>query len=335
MDAGKVQQKLSQELLFNEMRNFGRMEDIYVDSKKENGYIIFSSTNSAISARNCIHLKSIGDTQLYLRYEPYSRFNQARELVKNPKILIPLLGIAITLCTYLLVDPIRLTSVTQKITRGYKDDEVQDQESPPRDDLLLMLKKQLRNAPNSTLLLTGPSGTGKSHLVRKLLNRRAFTIRVDCRGIKSVESFIEHFGDAIAFSPSFHALSNLLGWLESFIPGLKKTALSPSIEHQLQSMLICLDRVLFLVSAGYPTDKREWDYPIIAFDGFPELIDTFDNSAEKEKADVLVDILLKWVVRNSSKAHIVFLGENYFGEEAIKQSIIYLLKMNYLHLTNR
>jgi hypothetical protein len=84
-------------------------------------------------------------------------------------------------------------------------------------------------------------------------------------------------------------------------------------------MLTCLDRVLFLISASYPTQK-EWDYPIIAFDGFHELIEALENINDKEKARHLVDILINWVVRNSSKAHFVFIGENSFGEELIRQS---------------
>lgn len=170
------------------------------------------------------------------------------------------------------------------------------------------------------MMLTGPSGTGKSYLLKQIMHKRAFTVLVDCREINSVESFLENFGDAIGFSPSFHTLSNLLGWMESFIPGLKKTALSPSIENQLQSMLTCLDRVLFIVSAGYPSQK-EWDYPVIAFDGFHELIEALENTNDKEKARHLVDILINWVVRNSNVAHFVFLGENSFGEEIIRQSM--------------
>jgi hypothetical protein len=71
-DAAKVQQKLTQELLYFEMRPYGKMEDIIVDAKRETATVIFSSTNSAISARNCLHLKSIGDSQFYMRYEPFS-----------------------------------------------------------------------------------------------------------------------------------------------------------------------------------------------------------------------------------------------------------------------
>ncbi len=66
-------------------------------------------------------------------------------------------------------------------------------------------------------------GSGKSHLMKKIIHKRAFTIRVDCHGISSMADFLEHFGDAIGFSPSFHTLNTLLNWLASFIPGLQKT----------------------------------------------------------------------------------------------------------------
>jgi hypothetical protein len=38
-----------------------------------------------------------------------------------------------------------------------------------------------------------------------------------------VDDFLEVLGSSIGFSPSFHTLSTMLSWLESFIPGMKKT----------------------------------------------------------------------------------------------------------------
>jgi hypothetical protein len=51
LDIAKTQQRLSQELLYQEMRQYGRMQDINIDSKKETAMVVFNSTNSAISAR--------------------------------------------------------------------------------------------------------------------------------------------------------------------------------------------------------------------------------------------------------------------------------------------
>ncbi len=83
-------------------------------------------------------------------------------------------------------------------------------------------------------------------------------------------------------------------------------------------MLSCLENVLFFISAGYPSQK-EWDYPIVVLDGFHEFMEALDNSDDKDKA-TFVDILLQWLARNSAAAHFVLMGENYYGEEIIKQS---------------
>lgn len=39
----------------------------------------------------------------------------------------------------------------------------------------------------------------------------------------SVQEFSEALGKTIAFSPSFNAILTVVGWLESIIPGLKKS----------------------------------------------------------------------------------------------------------------
>lgn len=52
-----------------------------------------------------------------------------------------------------------------------------------------------------------------------------YSLCLNVSGAKSVQEFIEHFGDAIGFSPSFNALNNMLNWVESFIPGIKKTGI--------------------------------------------------------------------------------------------------------------
>jgi hypothetical protein len=52
IDPAKAQQRLSQEMLFTEMRTYGKMSNILVDAKKESAVVTFASTGGAISARN-------------------------------------------------------------------------------------------------------------------------------------------------------------------------------------------------------------------------------------------------------------------------------------------
>lgn len=69
----------------------------------------------------------------------------------------------------------------------------------------------------------------------------------------------------------------------------------------------------------------------MVFDGFHELIETFEKQTqtEKEKARQLLDILLEWVAKNSKIGHMIFIGESTFGEDILIQSnhfIIILIK---------
>lgn len=66
--------KLNTEMLFSELRQYGKIDSINVDEKLLSATIKFSNTNSSIAAKNCIHWKPIGDTQFTVRYVPFSVF---------------------------------------------------------------------------------------------------------------------------------------------------------------------------------------------------------------------------------------------------------------------
>ncbi len=89
-------------------------------------------------------------------------------------------------------------------------------------------------------------------------------------------------------------------------------------------MLQTFDQVLYLLSARNVVEA-EWDFPVIVFDGFHELLENFENqaAADKEKAKHLVSLLLEWVGRSCHMTHIVFVGENPFGEDILMQSKLY------------
>jgi hypothetical protein len=86
-------------------------------------------------------------------------------------------------------------------------------------------------------------------------------------------------------------------------------------------MLRCLQNVISLISAGYPSEEtKEFDYVVVVFDSFHEFLENLESKSEKEKetAKQLTEILTQWAGQNASLAHIVFVGENPFGEDRLR-----------------
>jgi hypothetical protein len=71
----------------------------------------------------------------------------------------------------------------------------------------------------------------------------------------------------------------------------------------------------------------EWDYAMLVFDGFQEFLENLHEQSkeEREKGDQLINVLMEWTNRNSKSTHIVFIGDNPFGEEALRQRKLALL----------
>ncbi len=81
---------------------------------------------------------------------------------------------------------------------------------------------------------------------------------------------------------------------------------------------------LFEFRNRYPIyrEDAERDYAVLAFDGFPQFLENLEiqSNEEKEKGKQLLNILMDWVCRNSKVAHVVFIGENVYGEDTLRQS---------------
>ena len=62
----------------------------------------------------------------------------------------------------------------------------------------------------------------------------------------------------------------------------------------------------------YPSQKdKEWDFGVIAFDGFHEFLENLENQSkdEKEKGKMAVEILMHWVAKNVNNTHTSYLQE--------------------------
>lgn len=84
----------------------------------------------------------------------------------------------------------------------------------------------------------------------------------------------------------------------------------------MESILRSLGNAISLISAGIP-NVQGISFPVVAFDGFHEMLERLSRSDE-QTAKMLLDILITWTVHTAKHAHIVFIGQNPFGEDTLR-----------------
>jgi hypothetical protein len=329
---------ITPEKLFPIFRQYGRIHTLEVD--KNVARITFGSVTPAIAARNCLHMASLAGMPgaMRLQFEQYSQVSSAFETLRSPKFL-PFAAILLTIILALLVEPLRLINVTQKIALHWGDDS--SELARPRPQLPItrpeehVLQQAWSTRPDSVFLLTGPSGTGKTSMLQSLMDGRALCLRIDCAkagltsesgavmetsfvdqlvcdlfivpavSLVSVFNFLLLFRllqeRSLNFWPSFSAITNLTAYFESFFP-MKRNTMSSSIKHQLKAILKTLEQALKVVSTTYPRNSQKpFPYAVIVFDSFHELLQSMEDVSndERRKAQTLFDVLLHFVVQTT------------------------------------
>lgn len=325
--------EMSQEQLFEIFRPYGRMSRIILDEKLKKAEILYWKKSSSIAARNCLHNSSLSDThKLYLKYMSHTRFQKIYEIFQSPKML-PIIAILLTITLYLLVEPIRLFSVTQTILfTGEKDKNLVIPEIPfeQRKIDIEEIKSLLSEHPESLLLIQGPVGAGKASVLKHVVQERKLCIRIDCSresslvGQGDANTFIDDIERTVGYFPTFSSVTNILSYFETFLP-MKKQALSSTKQTQLYNVLTTIETALKIIGMRNVRENlMKFQHPVIIFDGFQDLIQKLDNQSkeEREKGKILIDLLMKWSMNNvlNKRAHIVFVcNDSSFTEEAFRE----------------
>ena len=116
---------LTKEALYREFRTFGRIVDITLQSSTSKdlprfALVEFLRKRAATSARNCIHGETFGETKLAIGYETVRRGHQFWTwALANLRLSIPILLGVVTGFTFVVFDPLRIFSITNKITDRY------------------------------------------------------------------------------------------------------------------------------------------------------------------------------------------------------------------------
>lgn len=306
---------LTQEELFNQMRRFGVLNDLTFDEAKMTARVQFGSTSSANAAKNCLDGKLVGESTLDISYIPQN-WKIPWDMLTSPRAIVPLAGIALFSLTMLL-NPIRLYFVVQRLTV----EKTVDLTALPEQTYVWQsntkreteLRDWLDGVPTNVLLMIGPKGTDKSTLIKKVLQRRLLSARVDCSKVTTTQDFIDHFVRDIGFRPSFAALNQIVYVLfSSFLPNATQT----SVDVQLHSVLKTLDRV-------FRIPRASGDKGVIVFDEFDKFLKLLDseNKDEAKKAAIVLQILGAWSqqVTRQGTAHVIFVSNSSYASDSLQR----------------
>lgn len=306
---------LSQEELFNQFRRFGKLTDLSIDETKSVAKVAFENMTFASAAKNCLDGKQVGENVLDIAYIPQN-WKIPWDMITSPRAIVPLAGIALASLT-LLLNPIRLYFVAQRLTVESSIDLARLSESTyvwqTGSQREADLRDWLDGVPTNVLLMIGPKGTDKTTLVKKVLQRRLLSARVDCSKVVTVQDFIDHFVRDIGFRPSFAALNQIIFVLfSSFLPNATQT----SADVQIHSVLRTLDRVFKIPRVSGEKGVIVFD----EFDKFLKILDS-DNKDEVKRANLVLQILGHWAQQTTRQgtAHVIFISNNSYASDALQR----------------
>jgi hypothetical protein len=310
---------LTQEQIFKMFRPYGQMKDIIFSDTGE-VKVWYKNIASATAAKNCLHGRRIGDMSLVVHYDTKDKFTFLLDFLRSPRITLPLTGLGLALTTILLINPMRVWFVFQKLTveqgvelytREREMSFIWRNETEKEKEL----RETFKRKPQGAIFFTGPKGSNKTTLLKKLSRGRMFAVRINCADIETTQEFMDAVVKAIGFRPSFNTLNTLLIWFSSFLPN---STVTPPQEAQFNSMMNILREVLRVRATT--ADEPAW----IIFDEFDKFVNLLsaENKDEQHRAHALLKILTNWArtVTSLGYAHVMFVGDHPTTESVLRNT---------------
>ncbi|KAK9717133.1 mitochondrial escape protein 2 [Basidiobolus ranarum] len=341
---------LSIETLFKEFRPFGKIFDIQLQSPASkdlprHAIVQFSRIRSATSAKNCVHGEVIGGTRLNIGYEKTMKANVIRDWVtSHPRFTIPFFAASSIGIIYAILDPIRVFFVTNQLTQRFNPDQYPALRWIRREtiDRLMLFKNKkdikqssilggreqdearlralLQEAPGSFILVTGPQGSGKEELVKKLTGDCKHKVIIDCKKISAARNdneLLKNLAKQVGYFPLFSYLVGATNLLDNFVSATtgQKAGLSSTTGSQIKKILECiaisLHSVVRKIKKDHEDESKEKpmlpeneDIPIVIIDGFMH--------KETEQLQDLWTNLAEWgaLLVEGKLAHVIFVSKN-------------------------
>ena len=317
-------------------------------------HVQFQRIRAATSAKNCVHGLVLegdrgGKAKLDIQYEPTLGANAVWEgITSHPRISLPILLAIATLLSYLIFDPLRIFCVSNKITQKYavklsdnalyrrleklitknyfglmrgKDKHEDDEDDvhvwEEREKEVAQLTNLLKEVPETFILISGPTGSGKTKLVKKALQLMPYQLIINCEELVNApddSSLLKKLADQVGYFPLMTLMNS--GWVEAAIGaatgGLKQpSTLSSSNDANATKILETV--ALSLLNIQKDMDEGE-PLPVIVIKGFLN---------KKGKHKYIYDALANWAgfVVENHVAHVVFLSSSQEASRVLSKAL--------------
>lgn len=230
---------------------------------------------------------------LYLSYDSMLKTSVVMDWAqKHPRLIVPLIGLLFAAFTFLIFDPLRSFNITNKITGRFKignlthrgplpwirdavrgffnhrifdvfrhqgnDDPISRSTWSAREADQEKVDKWLASIPDRILFLTGPKGSGKAALVKKVTADRPNVLSINFGTFidRNDEEFVKGLSQAVGFSPGFSLLTWISSIMDIFTPGAGKAAGAGSAQYSAQVSKILEIMTDSLASIDEKSSKR-------------------------------------------------------------------------------
>ncbi|CAI2171431.1 19627_t:CDS:10 [Funneliformis geosporum] len=355
---------VSIETLYKYLRPYGLIRDITLlppSSKDLPRYVmvLYSKMRSATSAKNCVHGLFVKDTRLNIIYDMPLKTNQIYNwMAAHPRISVPFIAASIAFITYTIFDPIRVFFISSKVTqrfnireyrlyqwlrketidrvRALRETSEDEDESfadlsawKEREQEESKLQNWLKEPPETFIVLLGPTGSGKSSLINKVIQKKRNKVFIKCDVIlnsRDENELVLKLAKQVGYFPVFTllvTLSNLIDGLASATIGQKTVGFSSTTDTEIKKILDALAISLHdiapesLTKRSWYNQKKSHDYleaPIVdSYDPAEIPIIVIDAYMTKDKeSHELWDHLAKLaaLLVENKVAHVVFVSSN-------------------------
>eukprot|EP00741_Cyanophora_paradoxa_P015672 tig00020903_g15129.t1 len=156
-----------------------------------------------------------------------------------------------------------------------------------REEEMRMMRALFNERPDRICILTGPSDSGKSSLMNRVLSGRRLLVKMDLRehSVHTVNDFVRYFVNCIRAE-----FIRVRTWLVDLLPvyGAENWEMKYRLKvYDLEQALKCLTAALVKGRKQHPNEV-----PVIFIDEFGSLLDLADSSEGKQ----LVQAILTWAV---------------------------------------